>query len=428
MASIWQCASLCAFAAADDVWNRDAIARIESASASRSVSSDALFAKLSNLAVNPDGTVELESSHPSHSTPGPRKRRVTPPPSTVTREEKEIVCYEELEKRGGRPVCSIEAWQQMLTDPDAPHDVLLPWLLDPDEAKLRGEKRKAVVFSQQLDRWWDFLQWQWDNRDIAGSDDIIFSSYLETQKTYNERTGAHRTLANPSFNEITRRTWQAKIASRLPKCDDGGFSAYSSAVKRRLAPHNFRRALQLRKDPRLQTAWVTWLEYLDFEQLSRDRDALALEAEAPRYDRAWRRLVEAKWLYTNGKIDGRAAATEDLTTARAAINDFIQATAPYRHVEAVARCQQARVEWILSEARGMEVERPKTDAVRGSKRMRSDVEEVPEQGQEQAAKRRSVRTRRGDSRADVSSQPTVPGTRRSLRQASASASTKGRHL
>jgi hypothetical protein len=65
--------------------------------------------------------------------------------------------------------------------------------------------------------------------------------------------------------DSTNQNGQLKPELRLLS-NDHGFPAYRKAVKRHIAPHNFNRPLKLMKDPRKQTEWTTWLEYLNFEQ------------------------------------------------------------------------------------------------------------------------------------------------------------------
>src|SRR5205814_10127529 len=64
------------------------------------------------------------------------------------------------------------------------------------------------------------------------------------------------------------------------------------AVKRRHAPHNFSRPLQLKKDPREQDGWNTWLEYLNFEDWWSEQHAVSAEARE-RACHAWTRLLDA---------------------------------------------------------------------------------------------------------------------------------------
>ncbi|KAF7507844.1 hypothetical protein GJ744_010008 [Endocarpon pusillum] len=86
----------------------------------------------------------------------------------------------------------------------------------------------------QFKRWLDFHKSQWDNRGIEESEEG-FSTFLKASRSRWRRMGVHEMVSDPDFEGTIRRQWQQVPASRqLP--DGQGFSAYSEAVKRRLAP------------------------------------------------------------------------------------------------------------------------------------------------------------------------------------------------
>lgn len=302
------------------------------------------------------------------------------------------------------------------------------------------------MFSRQLSRWWDFRKWQWNNRGTTDGDGG-FSAFLAAKRRMWERMRVE--TSDSSSEHSCRAQWQWKPELRLLS-DDQGFPAYKEAVKRRLAPHNFNRPLQLMKDPHKQTEWTTWLEYLNFEQWWLERHAAAAEARKRQDRQAWKRLLEAvRSLPTGGtelngtkdNLDSVNAATAaaaswssqtrqrrqntktvtlakelaatqaDLDTAMKAINDYIRDTESYRHAEMAVSRQKNCVQWILKEARVMEAEvsrqrgtvknNSKSDAGKSKKRRRSNDDDIP-------SELWSKRTRRGGVGKDAVLD-TVPG-------------------
>ena len=378
--------------------------------------------------------------------------RSTVPPDPDEEYLSEASNYHELIQDGGRPVCLIEVLSHILNEPAASHEPILPWLSDPDSASRNGEMR--TVFSRQLDRWWDFRKWQWDNRGTADGD-RGFSTFLGAHRRRYERMRIdpdemQSNMPHVPFEEIIRRQWQWKPELRLLSKGQG-FPAYREAVKRRLAPHNFKRPLQLMKDPRKQTEWTTWLEYLNFEQWWLERHVAATETREQQYHQAWKRLLNAVRPSPKGGIElhstkdslnlnvataaealgssrtrqrgentktvalGKqlAAAQADLDTAMKAIDGFIRDTEPYRDAQMTIRYQKNRVQWILKEASVIEAEashqrgtaknNSKSEPGESKKRRRSDDDVIPSESW-------SKRTRRGGGEKDavpdtVSGQP-----------------------
>lgn len=230
-------------------------------------------------------------------------------------------------------------------------------------------------------RWWDFHKSQWDNRGITDSDEG-FAAFLEASRSRWERVGAHRMVSNPSFEETLRRQWEWKPTSRqLP--DGQAFPAYKEAVERRLTSYHFTRPLQLKMNPRQQTEWTNWLEYLNYEQWWLEMLTAVAESLEEQYHQAWKRLLEAPWCpsreamgsnSTNAASSSTAsgftqtrqrhpgaktvnlakeleAARADLDATNKTIDDFIRETASYRRAETAAYYQKLRVKWAVEEAR-----------------------------------------------------------------------------
>jgi len=346
---------------------------------------DALQARLTSIEGRQDGSLELR--HLRSPSEASQSDQSTLPP--IPYEEYEASRYHQLIEDGGKAVCPINVLSQILTEPAASHEPILPWLSHLDSASRNEEIQ--TVFSRQLDRWWDFRKWQWDNR---GNGDGGFSAFLASKRSAHERVGNSGWAYDSSFEETMLRMWQLKPELYLLS-NYKGFPAYREAVKRRLAPYNFNRPWQLIKDVRKQSEWATWLEYLNFEQWSLEPHVAAAEAKERQYHQAWTRLLEAvrslpkagtELHGTKDNFDSLNAATAaaalessqnqhrhrnmetvalakqlanaqaNLDTAMKTIKGFIQDTAYYRRVEAAVFHQKNRVQWVLKEARVMETE------------------------------------------------------------------------
>ncbi|KAL9025911.1 MAG: hypothetical protein Q9196_005345, partial [Gyalolechia fulgens] len=369
----------------------------------------------------------------------------TPPP--INPRDLEASSYQLLNEDGGRPACSMQDLSHLLATPTASYGAVLPWLTDHPGSEI-GDGETKTVFSRQFTRWWDFRKSQWDNRGIGGSEEG-FSAFLQASRTRWERIGAHAMVSASSFEETIRRQWQHKPAFRqLP--DGQGFPAYCEAVKRRLTPHHFTRPLQLKKNPRQQTKWTNWLEYLNYEQWwSETLTAVAESLVEEQYHQPWRRLLEASLCPSREALGVNAtnatsgspalrstqtrqrhpgakngyltqeleAARADLDATNKIINDFIRDTALYRHAETAAYYQRLRVKWAVEEARLMETElsqnrrtaksNTKFDTKENKKRRRGDDEIPPEPC--------SKRTRRREGDQNAVSDAT-PQTRRNSKR------------
>ncbi|KAK0112338.1 hypothetical protein ONS96_001585 [Cadophora gregata f. sp. sojae] len=71
---------------------------------------------------------------------------------------------------------------------------------------------------------------------------------------------------------------------------------YIDNVKRSLARHGFTRLVELNKDPERQDKLTTWIEFLDFEHWHYDKDARIVKRLQPKYDAAWKKLVDSQVL------------------------------------------------------------------------------------------------------------------------------------
>jgi hypothetical protein len=103
-----------------------------------------------------------------------------------------------------RPVVPIEVLSQASREPKRNCEKVLPWLDDPESRNRDGEM--PMVFSRQVDRWWEFLKWQIDNRGTPVGYDG-FSAFFEAQKRRYTLLGSHAMVSNSTFEETVRRQW-----------------------------------------------------------------------------------------------------------------------------------------------------------------------------------------------------------------------------
>ena len=408
-----------------------------------------LLTRLTSVAGEQDGSRKRTFSRPPVETF--ESREPTPPP--ITAAEAEGSSYRELIENGGRPVCSIEDLLYLLTNPTAGYDTLSPWLSDHADAKI-GEGEIKTVFSRQFARWWDFRKSQWDNRGKSDGDEG-FAAFLQACRSRYDRMGAHQTTSGSSFEATIRRQWQHKPAGRQFRVPDSqAFPPYRDAVKRRLARHNFARPLQLRKDPRRQTKWTNWLEYVGYEQWRLEEQTAIAESLGEQTRLAWIKLLRARSSFsqrtkdsydTDANATSRSAASgsshtrlrtktvnlgKELETARAELHaankildDFIRETAPYRQASTAAYHQRLRVDWAVKEARLMEIEMSqqcktaksgtRADVEENRKRRRADDGEEKDGDSEPWSKR----TRHGGGAKITVSDSTQGKSRRSQRLA-----------
>ncbi|PTB49199.1 hypothetical protein M431DRAFT_98005, partial [Trichoderma harzianum CBS 226.95] len=200
-------------------------------------------------------------------------------------------------------------------------------------------------------RWWDFIKWQVDNRDIEVGD-YGFPDYLEARRRKGLRE--YYPGSGPEYDESTARLWEMKRKYR--EVPGGSFSAYQEAVKKRLACHNFTREFRLEADPRQQDAWTTWVEYLNFEYFERDRLAALLMRLEQDYINAWDKFL----VVDSSRFDafGRPLAEpeDNFGALQQRVDIFIRDTYPYRSKEPFFRHQRVLTRWILEQLGLIEAE------------------------------------------------------------------------
>ena len=410
---------------------------------STSLKVDELFTRLTDVATHQEGSPHRELSRPRAESFD--STETTPPPTNFM--VVETSSHHELIKDGGRPVCSVQELLHILAEPMARYKAIQSWLSDDPDSEI-GHGEIKTVFTRQFTRWWDFRKSQWDNRCLSDNEEG-FSAFLEASRCKYEGAGWQVMVSSPSFEEATRRLWQHKPASRqLP--DGQGFSAYIEMVKRRLNPYHFARPLQMKKNPRQQTKWTNWLEYLSYEQWWLEKLTAAAEPLEEQYQQARRRLLRSPWCslrevvgskgtnsasisvasgFTQARqrfLEKNVDLAKDLATTRAAlvatnkmIDNYVRETEPYIHAQTAAYYQRHRVEWVVKEARLMETEKFKerntaksNTNVNKRRRCDDDDKEIALGSRPKSAKRED-----GHKSAVFGTRPSKPQARRSNRLA-----------
>ncbi|KAI0399969.1 hypothetical protein F4802DRAFT_620661 [Xylaria palmicola] len=380
--------------------HRDELAqKLNSAALRLELNVDELLMRLTDLAAKPDGspTPNRESS--------PWPAGSTPPPTTV--QTLEISSRDRLVEDGGRPVCSTQELLHISAEPMSRHRAILSWLSDdPDTDVGAGEIK--TVFSRQFARWWNFRKSQWNNRGLGDTEEGL-SAFLEANRRRYEGMGAIAMVSAPTFDETIQHQWQRMSAFRL-QLHDQSFSAYRNAVNMCLTPYCFTRRLQLRKDPRQQDAWTTWLEYLSYEKWCLESLTATAESLEQQFHESWRVLnagdadssiaPSRSVAFSSAQPQRPAAKTvsiakqleaaqADRDTSSKRIRDFIQTTEPYKRAQAAAYYQRHRVAWVVKEAHLMEAEMlQQRKAATSKKRRRDREEETSPEAQPERAKRR----------------------------------------
>ncbi|PVH90349.1 hypothetical protein DM02DRAFT_734621 [Periconia macrospinosa] len=181
-------------------------AAAEIATVSRSIDMDALLARLASIESGQDRSPELGCLRP------PRESsESTVPPNPDEEYLYEDLSYHELIQDGGRPVCPIEVLLNILNEPAASREPILPWLSDPDSASRNGEMQ--TVYSRQLDRWWAFRKWQWDNRGTTDGDGG-FSAFLAAKRRVYVVTAA-AALGSSQPRQRRQNTGTVALTKRL---------------------------------------------------------------------------------------------------------------------------------------------------------------------------------------------------------------------
>lgn len=313
-------------------------------------------------------------------------------------------------------MASFEYFLDALKNEESSKETLRLWLDDTDWRCRDGDFLPA--FSMQLEDWESFQhKWQWDNRGKYAGDEG-FTAFFESQRKRFLHKGESGWVSNPDFEPAGRSIWQLEVRW-LELSGQEGFEAYTQAVERRLASHQFTQPFQLSKDPRQQDARTTMVEYLNYVYWWRDKHAAAMEAAKPQYQKAWNELqrFDASPLSTTSTtteaLGEELSATKALLEGtRQQIRKFIKHTKTHRRCEKAVYCQELRAQWILEQLPLIDAESfaEKEVAKNGSsanssrkKRARDDDQNPPLQ--------QPKRRRQGVGHSDSTLDP-EPGTRK----------------
>ncbi|OXV12135.1 hypothetical protein Egran_00105 [Elaphomyces granulatus] len=275
----------------------------------------------------------------------------SPPPEGNSRFE--AFCHDELVEAGGRPVVPIELLLHTSKDAEVDRENFGPWLDDTLSRSRDGDV--LPVFSTQLEDWMSFQhKWQWDNRGKYAGDEG-FSASLESRRRRYLHKGELEMVSDPSFEAMARQIWKYEPRF-LELSGKEGFTAYTHAVEKRLASHNFTQPFRLAKDPRQQDAWTTWVEYLNYVYWWRDRYAAEMKASELQYRKAWDELQRfnaspsSSTSSTTGTLDEEISATRfELEATRQQIRKFIRGTKVYQRREMAVCRQELRAQWVLEQ-------------------------------------------------------------------------------
>ncbi|KAH0556037.1 hypothetical protein GP486_006023 [Trichoglossum hirsutum] len=171
------------------------------------------------------------------------------------------------------------------------------------------------------------------------------------------------------------------VRREIPGVIRQGFTAYTQAVEKRLASHNFTQPFQLTEDPRQQDARTTWVEYLNYVYWRRDWHAAAMKAAEPQSCKARDELLRfdaspSSTTSTTGTLEEELSATRaELKTTRQQIRNF-KGTKAHQREETAVRRQELRAQWVLGQlpliettsSLGREAARNDSNASSGKKR------------------------------------------------------------
>lgn len=206
--------------------------------------------------------------------------------------EEERLNHDELINDGGRPWYPISLIKDVSVNPYKYYDMLKFW---------EPIKGRWDVFGPQLGRWEDFRIWQRDHRGINDTESE-FAANIEWRKRLYGKLGDNWQLSRLGNGKLAEefelwkevREWRRETIRE--RHGSGGFHGYVKAVKKRLARHRFTREFELDRDPTRQDMLTTWIEYLNYEYWHYDQYMSEVERLRPRYDQAWKELVDSNTL------------------------------------------------------------------------------------------------------------------------------------
>jgi hypothetical protein len=176
--------------------------------------------------------------------------------------ENEKACFEELIELELPPVTSFEAIGNLGFRCVSPYDAELPW--HESGENLNGFEH-LTVFKKQLESWWRFRKSQWHYRNISDEPGIV--AFIESQRRVDTLSKGNIDPKGCGYERNLRKSWIAMDG--FPRiADDDDFTKRKYFTKDDVSRHEFQHGMDLKEDPRQQTAWDNWLEYLSYEMVS----------------------------------------------------------------------------------------------------------------------------------------------------------------
>ncbi|CAJ2508712.1 Uu.00g137380.m01.CDS01 [Anthostomella pinea] len=345
--------------------------------------------RLLGLFTDPDSSADTPSEARNREIRSP----TSSPPPEGNNHRLEAFCHDELVKAGGRPVVPLEFLLHAAKDAGADTEQFEPWLGDTNSGHRDGDV--APVFSAQLEDWLSFQhKWQWDNRDqtIRGEGEG-FAAHFESRKRRYLHQGEVDVISDPLLEDTVRHAWEYEDMF-LEASGKEGFTAYTQAVRQRLASHSFTKPVQLAKDPRQQDVWTTWVEYLNYIYWWQDHYTAAMKRSRPQYHKVWDELrrfnasPSSTVSTTTRTLKELDATRAELQATRQQIRNFIGGTKAFQRQEIAVRRQEQRAKWVLEQlalvetTAALEIEAAKNDpAASGPKKRKlsSDCDSIPPQ-------------------------------------------------
>ncbi len=158
----------------------------------------------------------------------------------------------EMANDGGRPLVPADLIDQVLEDPMAHIEMLMPWLEYPQSLPPDA----GCVLTAQLEHWRYFRTWQKYNRDLP---------------------------SDPDPSRVASKYFYARFLRTSP--------SYTEALRSLLAHYDFNRPFQLHDDPARQDVVTTWIEYVGWTCAFHYTYSRLVEKHQPAYDEAWKVVV-----------------------------------------------------------------------------------------------------------------------------------------
>ncbi|KAI1112121.1 hypothetical protein F5Y14DRAFT_423219 [Nemania sp. NC0429] len=353
---------------------RAALDQIGNKKLSQPVAADDLFTRLTSLA-----DADKRDGEPS------RSRRLSDSSSDTSWHtqlptgtphsrwlEKQEAMHRGLVADGCRPICSVEHISHCIATSTIDLECASPWVFVYPHSEDKMAWAYCVLW-RQFDRWWEFRKSQWDNRGLGDSEEAP-DAYVAAHRLQCGGGVVGEVFTKTFFRRLAagdRQQWKSMpVELQLP---GQTFSDYSAAVEHRLALYQFARPIQLQRDPRHQTQWTDWLEYLNYELWDLEQQTADMPRLVNRLGIAITGLRKIAFGNKKKYLEKPLATnvidvTEEAEGMRAALDatekriwEMVEEAREYRQAERLLRLHRSRIDWIIKEARVMETEMAQED-------------------------------------------------------------------